>query len=66
MPGFRGGGHVDEREQNASDNLKQENHESSAAENIEPARGFAWNGMLCSFTDGAAKLQARIHPFGAD
>ena len=59
-PGRR---HINERQHDPSDDLKHEHDEGSAAENIEPARGFARNGMLRSFADGAAKLKARVEPF---
>ena len=41
VPGFSGGGHIEEGEQNASDNLKPEHSERGAAKNVRPAGCFA-------------------------
>ena len=40
-PGVAGGGGVDQREQNAGDDLQDQNHGGGAAEDIPPARGAA-------------------------
>src|SRR5712691_7412246 len=62
VPSFIGGGHVNQRQHDAGNDLQHEHDESSAAENIKPARGFARNGMLHGLADGRAKPEARVQP----
>jgi len=62
VPSFTGGRHVNEREHDARNDLKKEHYEGSAAENIKPTCGFAWNGVLGGFADGRGKLEARVQP----
>ena len=40
VPGLSRGGHVDQRKQNSGDDLKQENGERGAAEDVKPACGI--------------------------
>jgi hypothetical protein len=63
VPCLSGGRHVDQSEQDASDDLQDEDRESSAAKNIEPAGGLARNNMLGGLTDGGGELQALVEPF---
>ena len=45
-PCLAGGRNVDQSQQDAGDDVQDEDRESSAAKNIEPAGGFSWNRML--------------------
>ena len=62
IPGFAGGRHVDQREQDAGNDLQHEDDERGAAENVEPARGFARHSMLQRLADWRRKLQPRVEP----
>src|SRR5882672_8620182 len=62
IPGLPGGGHVNQRQQDSGDNLEYKNNERGAAKHVEPAGGFARDGMLRSFAKGGTHLQASIEP----
>jgi len=62
VPGFAGGGDVDDGKQHASDDLHDKDNESRAAENIEPTGGFARDGMLGRFAKRGGELQTRVEP----
>ena len=44
VPGLSRRRHVNQRKQNAGDNLKKKNSERGATEDVEPTRGIAGNG----------------------
>ena len=52
IPGFAGRRNVDQREQNAGDDLQAKQHRGCAAENIPPTRAAGGYGMLRCFDDG--------------
>ncbi len=64
VPGFSGGGNVDEGEQDAGDDLQNEDGKGGAAENVEPAGGLARYGMLDGFANGFRELQTLVEPVG--
>src|SRR6266478_6602895 len=53
---------IDQREQDASDNLQHETRERGAAEHIEPTCGLARNRMLGSLANRPTQLQSQIEP----
>ena len=62
VPGFAGGGDVDDGEQHAGNDLHDKDNESGAAENIKPTGGFARDRMLSSFAERGGELQAGVEP----
>src|SRR5216684_918684 len=62
VPGFSGGGYINECKQDSGDNLQHETREGCATENVKPTRGFAWNRMLGSLANRLTHLQAQIEP----
>jgi hypothetical protein len=42
--------------------LQGEDDEGGAAEDVEPARGLAWHGMLGRFADRPGELQPVVEP----
>ena len=52
VPGFAGRWNVDQREQNAGDDLQAKQHGGGAAENIPPACAAGGYRMLRCFDDG--------------
>ena len=65
VPGLSRGRHVNQRKQNAGDDLKQENGERGAAEDVKPARGITRDRVPGRFANRRAKLEALVEP-GAD
>jgi len=53
---------IDQREQDASDNLQHKTRERGAAEYIEPTCGLARNRMLGSLANRPTQLQSQIEP----
>ncbi len=62
VPGFPGGGNVDQRQHDAGEDLQDEDGERGAAEDVEPAGRVARHPMLHRLADGAAQLQSRVEP----
>ena len=62
VPGFGRRGHINQRQQNAGENLQDEDGKRGAAEDIPPARGFARDRMRNGFANRAADLQALLEP----
>ena len=65
VPSLSGGRHVNQRKKNAGDDLKEENGERGATEDIKPTRGIAGHRVLDRFANCRAKLEAMVEP-GAD
>ena len=61
-PRVAGGGSIDQREQNAGDHLKNENHRGGAAEDIPPARGAGRDLVLGRFDGGRAQAEPLLEP----
>src|SRR5580698_2020080 len=62
VPGLARGRHIEQRQQNSSDDLKQKHHERGAAEDVSPARALARDTVLERVADGFRKLQTRLEP----
>ncbi len=62
VPGFSRRGHIDQSQENAGYDLKDENRQRRAAEDIPPARGLARHRMLHHLPDWPPKLKALIKP----
>ncbi len=62
VPGLAGRGDVDQREQNAGDDLQAKQHGRGAAENIPPACAAGGYGMLRGFDDGLGQSEAALQP----
>jgi hypothetical protein len=62
VPCLACGRHVNQRKENSSTNLENKNDKSGAAENIEPTRRIARNGVLRGFAQRLSDLEARIQP----
>src|SRR5690349_2461864 len=54
--------HIDECQHHSGDKLEYKDRESSAAEDVCPARGFARNRMPCRFFYDARELQPIVEP----
>ena len=57
VPCLSRGGHINEREKNPGDNLKNENGQGGAAENIKPACGIARNRCVGRFPNGSPSFR---------
>ena len=62
-PGFRGRGHINQRQQNSGHELQQEDGQRGAAEHVPPARRIPRHGMFGRFANRRRKLQATVEPF---
>src|SRR5580692_3895597 len=62
IPGFSRRGHIEEGEENASDNLKPERCERGAAKDVSPACRFPRDWVLHRLPDRRRQLKALIEP----
>ena len=62
VPGFGGGGHIDQRQHDAGDHLQDEDGQRGAAEDVPPARRLARHRMRHRIADRAADLQPPLEP----